>query len=180
MLSASLEKRRRVPPSATWASRPSGSFKRPILKRTGGTPVPQMYSQPQTKALSPFSSVRIRTESSMVATKILPSPILPVLAAPRNSRDSGIGSAIRKHNLQFDFRQEIDSVFTAAIDFGVAFLPAKSFDFSHRHPFNADFTEGVLHFLQFERFDYRFNLLHVSVRFSRQRSSLPLTWIRRK
>src|SRR5579862_1949638 len=66
---------------------PSGR-RAPVRKKAGArqpstnySPTERMRLFVHTKALSPFSSVRIRTESSIVATKILPSPILPVLAA---------------------------------------------------------------------------------------------------
>ena len=45
----------------------------------------------------------------------------------------------------------------------MAFLAAKPLDLSHGHAFDADFAEGVLHFLEFERFDDRFNFLHMLV-----------------
>jgi hypothetical protein len=36
------------------------------------------------------------------------------------------------------------------------------FDLAHGHAFDADFAEGVLHFFEFERFDDRFNFLHIN------------------
>ena len=98
--------------------------------------------------------------SSMLETKTLPSPILPVLAAltmavtAASTRSSGrtISSLI--------FGQEIDGVFAAAINFGVAFLAAEAFDFGDGHAFDADFAERVFDFLQFERFDDRFDFFH--------------------
>jgi hypothetical protein len=43
----------------------------------------------------------------------------------------------------------------------VAFLAAKPLDLAHRHAFYADFAEGVLHFFEFERFNNRFDFLHI-------------------
>jgi hypothetical protein len=78
--------------------------------------------------------------------------------------DNGSGGrldpVIGKDDFEFDFWQEIHGVFTAAVDFGVAFLPPESLHLSDRHSFNADFTERIFHFLQFEWFYYRFDFLH--------------------
>jgi hypothetical protein len=71
-----------------------------------------------------------------------------------------IHAVIGEDDLEFDFGQEVHGVFTAAVDFGVAFLTTKAFDFGYRHAFNADFTERIFHFLQLEWFNYRFDFLH--------------------
>ena len=74
--------------------------------------------------------------------------------------NSALDTAVGEHHFEFDFGEEIDGVFTAAIDFGVAFLAAKPLDFGDRHALDADFTERILHFLQFEWFYDGFDFLH--------------------
>jgi hypothetical protein len=69
--------------------------------------------------------------------------------------------AVAYDEFHFDFREEIHGVFAAAIDFGMAFLPAKAFHFADSHAFDANFAEGVFDLLQFERFYDRFDFLHV-------------------
>ena len=69
----------------------------------------------------------MRTASSTVETKTLPSPILPVLAALMTV-DGGVLQVVGHDHFNFDLRQEIHGVFAAAIDFGVAFLAAKTLD----------------------------------------------------
>ena len=60
----------------------------------------------------------------------------------------------------FHFRDEIDPILGAAIHFGVAFLPAETADLGDGHSSNALFDQGVLHVLQLEVADDRFNFLH--------------------
>jgi hypothetical protein len=43
----------------------------------------------------------------------------------------------------------------------VALLAAKPLDLAHRHAFDAEFGEGVFDFFEFERFDDRFDFLHI-------------------
>src|SRR5579862_5952407 len=74
--------------------------------------------------------------------------------------DRRIGAVVRRDDFEFEFRQEIHAVFTAPIDFGMAFLAAETFDFGDGHALKTDITERVFHFLQFERFYYRFDFLH--------------------
>src|SRR2546425_11298473 len=77
--------------------------------------------------------------------------------------DGGHGAldaVVGQHKFDFDFWQKINGVLAAAIDFSVAFLAAKPFDFADGHPFDANVTEGVLHFLQLEWFDDSFDFFH--------------------
>ena len=103
----------------------------------------------------------MRTACSTAETNTLPSPILPVLADLDDRADGGIGLAVGHDQFDFYLWQEIHGVFAAAINFGVAFLTAKPLDLAHGHAFDADFAEGVFDFLEFERFDDRFNFLHI-------------------
>jgi hypothetical protein len=40
------------------------------------------------------------------------------------------------------------------------FLPAETLHLGHRHPLNPHFAQRILHFLQLERLDDRFDFLH--------------------
>jgi hypothetical protein len=75
--------------------------------------------------------------------------------------DGSIDSIIGDDHFDFDLGQEIDGVFAAAIDFGVALLTAKPFDFTDRHSLDANVSEGVLNFFEFEGLDYGFDFLHM-------------------
>ena len=96
----------------------------------------------------------------MVETKTLPSPILPVLAALMMAWTAASFRLSGSDGFDFDLRQEIHGVFAAAIDFGVAFLPAKAFDFADGHALDAEFVQGVFDFVQLERLDDGFDFFH--------------------
>mgnify|MGYP007027297045 CR=1 FL=1 len=76
----------------------------------------------------------------------------------------GIDGALKHIVLedQFDFHlgQEIDDVFSAAIQFGVALLAAEPLGFKNGNSLQADLVKGFLHFVQLERFDDGFDFLH--------------------
>ena len=58
------------------------------------------------------------------------------------------------------FGQEIHGIFGAAIDFGVALLPAVALDLGDGHAVDADGEERVAHFFELERFDDGDDELH--------------------
>jgi hypothetical protein len=62
--------------------------------------------------------------------------------------------------LDLHFRQEIDHVLRAAVELGVALLPAEALHFGDREAGHADFGERLAYFVELERFDDRFDLLH--------------------
>ena len=66
----------------------------------------------------------------------------------------------RQHQLDFDFGQKVHRVFAATVDFGVAFLAAKTFDFGDGHALDADFAQGIFNFLQLEWLNDRFDFFH--------------------
>ena len=102
----------------------------------------------------------MRTACSTVETNTLPSPILPVWAALTMVATAASTCLSVRHEFDFDLGQEVHGVFAAAVDFGVAFLPAESFHFADGHAFDADFAEGVFDFLELERLDDGFDFLH--------------------
>jgi hypothetical protein len=74
--------------------------------------------------------------------------------------NDGISAAVIDDHFNFDFREEVHGVFTAAVDLSMAFLTAKTFDFHDGHTFHSDFREGLLNILQFEGFNDRFDFFH--------------------
>ena len=60
--------------------------------------------------------------------KNLPVTNLAGLGGLDDGANGGFHAAVGQHHFNFDFGQEIDGVFAAPIDFGVAFLAAKPFD----------------------------------------------------
>ena len=95
-------------------------------------------------------------------TKILPSPIWPVLAAEVMASMVLSTWFGRDRDFDLDLGQEAHGVFGAAIDFRMALLPAISFDFRHRETVNADGGQGVADFFEFEWLDDRHNNFHGS------------------
>jgi hypothetical protein len=55
----------------------------------------------------------------------------------------------------------------------VSLLPAKTLDLTDREPLHADGAQGLLHFVELERLDDRFNLLHRFLLTDASRSSIP-------
>src|SRR5262249_39672683 len=55
--------------------------------------------------------------------------------------------------LDLDLRQEIDHIFRAAVELGMALLPAKPLYLGHGDALHADAREGFAHLVQLERLD---------------------------
>jgi hypothetical protein len=77
-----------------------------------------------------------------------------------------VGEVVRQHGFDFDLGQEIHGVFAAAINFGVAFLAAKTLDLGDGHALDADFVQGVFDVVQFERLDDGFDFFHKNFDYS--------------
>ena len=95
-------------------------------------------------------------------TKILPSPIWPVLAAVVIASMVLSTWSAGDRDLDLDLGQEAHRVFGAAIDFRMALLSAVPFDFRHRETVNANGGQGVTDFFQLEWLDDRHNNFHGS------------------
>src|SRR5260370_19995953 len=63
--------------------------------------------------------------------------------------------------LDLHFGQEVDDVFGTAIELGVAFLPAEALGLQDGDPLQSDLIECVLHLIELEGLDDRFDLLHL-------------------
>src|SRR3979411_788530 len=63
---------------------------------------------------------------------------------------------IGQHKFQLGLGDEIDAVFTAAVDLSMSFLPAVTTHFHHRHTFDANFLQGSLN-------GFQLRILHASL-----------------
>src|SRR5579883_367453 len=76
--------------------------------------------------------------------------------------DRALHQRVLHHHLDLHLGQEIDDVFGPAIELGMAFLPAEAFGLGHGDALNADLVERLLHLVELEGLDDRFDLLHGS------------------
>src|SRR5436190_20486445 len=74
--------------------------------------------------------------------------------------DRALDLVVRDHDLDLHLRQEIDHVLGAAIELGVALLAAEPLHLGDRESGDPDFGQRFAHFVELERFDDRFDLLH--------------------
>src|ERR1044072_5589222 len=85
------------------------------------------------------------------------------LAGARRADDRAdhlVALAIAHHHFDLHFRQKVDDILCTTIELGVAFLPAEALDFGNGQPRQADFSERLAHFVEFERFDDCGDALH--------------------
>ena len=111
-------------------------------------------------AASSVSPVRMRTTCSTGMTKILPSPILPVLAARQDGVDAALDVLALHHHLHLHLGQKVDHVLSATVELGVALLAAKALDLGDREARHAHLGQGLAHFIELEGFDDGNDLLH--------------------
>ena len=86
-------------------------------------------------------------------TKILPSPILPVLADFLDGLDDLVQQVVFDGDLDLDLGQEIDHVLGASVQLGVALLPAEALDLGDGDALYADRGQGFAHLVKLERLD---------------------------
>ena len=67
---------------------------------------------------------------------------------------------VRDHDLDLHLREEVHHVLGAAVELGVALLPAEALDLGGGQAGDADLGERLLHLVQLERLDDGFDLLH--------------------
>ena len=111
-------------------------------------------------ASSPDSPVLIRIASSILETKILPSPMRPGLRSPADGFDGFFDHVVAKHNLDFHLGEKIHDVFGAAIKLGVALLPAETLGLGHGDALQPNLLQSLLHLVELEGFDNGLDLLH--------------------
>src|SRR3954447_27070964 len=87
---------------------------------------------------------------------------LPGFRGGRDGVDGLVDLVRGDRDLDLDLGQEAHGVFSTAIDFRMALLPAITFDFRHRETMNANGGQGITDFFQFEWLDDRHNNFHGS------------------
>src|SRR5208282_4445621 len=65
-----------------------------------------------------------------------------------------------EHDLNFDLGQEVNHVLCSAIHLGVSLLPPEALDLGDGHAGDANLVQRILHIVELERLDDRFDLLH--------------------
>ena len=95
----------------------------------------------------------MRTASSTLRTKIFPSPILPVPAAVLIASTAAAACGVVDDRFQLHLRHEVHLVLGAAVDFGLALLPAVALDFRDRQALDARGHEGFADLVELEGFD---------------------------
>jgi len=76
--------------------------------------------------------------------------------------EHGFDHVILDNELELELGKKVDDVLGAAIEFGVPLLAPITFDFGYGHALQTKLLESFLHVVQLERFDDRFDLLHVA------------------
>src|SRR3972149_6735844 len=74
--------------------------------------------------------------------------------------DRGIDHALGDDDLDLHLREEVDDVLGAAIQLGVALLPAEPLDLRDREAGHPHLGERLAHLVELEWLDHRFDLLH--------------------
>jgi len=110
-----------------------------------------------------FSSAFVRPNSDCFfdfGHKNFAVPDLAGLGRLQDRFDDTLRAIVGHHDFEFYFRQEIDGVFAAPINFTVAFLPPETAHFAQSHSLDPDSGKRVLHRLGFKWFNDRLDLLH--------------------
>ena len=111
-------------------------------------------------AASSRSPVRTRTTDSTGDTQTLPSPIRPVCAVVQMVSHHGVDVGVVDDDLDPDLGHQGDVVLRAAVDLGVALLPAVAADLRHGHAGDADRLQRGPGVLPLVRLDDRGDQLH--------------------
>src|SRR5262249_61010848 len=91
--------------------------------------------------------------------------------------DCFLDHVVAEYNLDLHLGEKIDDVFGPAIEFGMSFLPPEALGFGDGDALQSDFLQRFLHFVEFEGFDHRLDLLH-RVSFPRPASGAAPGWPR--
>src|SRR6266700_1481221 len=82
----------------------------------------------------------------------------------RDEGDDLVDLLVGHHHFDLHLGQEVDGVLRAAIELGVALLPAEAAYLGHRHADDAHLGQRFLDVVQLERLDDGFDLLHRDLR----------------
>src|SRR3954452_2401549 len=84
----------------------------------------------------------------------------PGLRGAADRVDRLLDQVVGDHDLDLHLGQEVDDVFGAAIELGVALLAAEALGLGHRDALQPDLLKRLLHLVELERLDDGFDLLH--------------------
>src|SRR6266481_8056153 len=84
----------------------------------------------------------------------------PGLGGAADGVDGSLDQIVADHDLDFDLGKEVNDVFGAAIKLGVTFLAPEAFGLRNGDALQSYFLERLLHFVELERLDDSFDLLH--------------------
>ncbi len=70
-------------------------------------------------------------------------------------------ASVAEHDLDFHLGQEIDDIFGASVEFGMAFLASEALGLGDGDALQSGLLKRFLHFVQLEWLDDRFDLFHV-------------------
>ena len=79
------------------------------------------------------------------------------LCGARDGLQHPLDLTIIHRHFDLHLRHELDGVLLAAIGFLVPLLPPKALDLCDGHALNPDLEQGILHFIELERFDDGFD-----------------------
>ena len=99
---------------------------------------------------------------SISSTKILPSPILPVVRRLGDRLDHLVGQVGGDHDLDLHLRQEAHVVFRAAVDFGLALSAGRTLHLGDREALHAERRQGLAHVVELEGLDNGHDEFHVA------------------
>ena len=95
--------------------------------------------------------------------KYLPVPKFSRSSRAHDCRHSRFGHFVGHYEIDLHFGQESYGVFAAPVNLGVPFLTTKAFHFVESHPVDPEIGKSLFHFVEFERFDNRFNAFHTGL-----------------
>ncbi len=97
----------------------------------------------------------------MGLTKILPSPIWPVLVTATRPSIDALDLVVADDDFEAQFGQETHDIFGAAIDFRMALLASVAFSLGDGHAVDFKLDQLFAHVVEFEGFDDGCDELHV-------------------
>ena len=115
---------------------------------------------PLRSASGPVSPVRMRIASSIGRHENLAVADASGVGGLLDRLDRALEQRIVEHDFDLHLGQEVDDVFGAAIELGVALLAAEALGFGHGHARMPISCKRLLHLVELERLDDRFDLFH--------------------
>src|SRR5215510_7868682 len=99
----------------------------------------------------------------------------PGLGGATDRLDGFLDHVVAEYNLDLHLGEKIDDVFGPAVEFGMPLLPSEALGFGNGDPLQSDLLQRFLHFVEFEGFDHRLDLLH-PISFPRPASGAAPAW----